>query len=325
MNRQQIKSSLLLLLTAVIWGTAFVAQSVGMNYVGPFTFNCVRSLIGGVVLIPCIFLLRRIRPDQSAAESGTDKAAVAKKGTDQTAAKNGPDRKRDKAVLVQGGIWCGILLFVASNLQQFGIAETTVGKAGFITALYIVIVPIAGLLFHKKCTPLIWGGVVLAVFGLYFLCMDESFSIQRGDFLVFLCAIAFSAHIMVIDHYTERADGVKMSCIQFFVCGLLSGICMLIFENPDIANILAAWQPVLYAGVLSCGVAYTLQIVGQKGMNPTVASLILSLESVISALAGLVILHQSLSGKETLGCVLMFCAIILAQLPWPLFKRKRAR
>lgn len=292
MKTQQMKSSLILLLTALIWGVAFVAQSVGMDYVGPFTFNCVRSILGGLVLIPCIFVLDRIRPERKA------------------------DQKRaGRRTLLTGGILCGILLCVASNLQQIGIAGTSVGKAGFITALYIVIVPILGLFLRRKCSPTVWLGVLLAICGLYFLCINEGIHIQRGDFFVFLCALCFSVHILVIDHYTQLVDGVKMSCIQFLVCGFLSGICMFLFENPSMHNILEAWQPILYAGILSCGVAYTLQIVGQKGMNPTVASLILSLESVISALAGLVLLDQKLSVRETIGCVLMFVAIILAQLP----------
>ncbi len=290
---------MILLLTAFIWGVAFVAQSVGMDYVEPFTFNCVRSLIGGVVLVPCIFLLDKLNPQRNQEYLALDLSG----------------QKENQKKLIKGGVWCGIVICVASNLQQFGISYTTVGKAGFITALYIVIVPILGLFFRKKCSPAVWIGVVLAVFGLYFLCMTEGFSVQLGDFLVFLCALAFSVHIMVIDHFTQLVDGVKMSCIQFLVCGVISGVCMFLFENPSMSNILAAWQPILYAGVLSCGVAYTLQIVGQKGMNPTVASLILSLESVISVLAGLVLLGQKLSGREVAGCVFMFAAIVLAQLP----------
>lgn len=293
MKKLQIRNTILLFLTAFIWGTAFVAQSVGTDYIGPFTFNCVRSLIGGVVLIPCIWLLGKITPQE--------KKSAQKPGELKT--------------LVTGGILCGVLLCLASNFQQMGITYTTVGKAGFITAFYIIIVPILGLFLKKKCGPAIWLGVVLALTGLYFLCITDGFSIGKGDILVLICAILFSFHILVVDHFTELTDGVKMSCIQFFVCGILSGIPMFLFENPRISEIVAAWQPILYAGVLSCGVGYTLQIVGQKGINPTVASLILSLESVISVLAGMVVLDQQLSKREAAGCVLMFCAIILAQLP----------
>lgn len=295
MNQFVLRQSLLLLLTAVIWGVAFVAQSVGMEYIGPFTFNTVRTAIGAVVLIPCIGFLQRMRADKEERET---------------------EDKKAKKTLFAGGISCGIMLFIASNLQQIGIQYTTVGKAGFITAMYIVLVPVLGIFLKKKVGRRVWGAVVIAVAGLYMLCMTGgSFSLQKGDLLVLSCAAAFSVHILVIDYFAPKTDGVRMSCIQFFVCALLSGICMFLFERPDMTRILEAWVPVLYAGVLSCGVAYTLQIVGQKGMNPTVASLILSLESVVSVIAGWLILKQALSGRELLGCALMFAAIILVQLP----------
>ncbi len=310
MNKVQIRHSLLLLLTASIWGVAFVAQSVGMEYVGPLTFNCVRSLLGGLVLLPCIWLMRRMD-----SRNGSTKTAL------------DPAEKREQAhTLFAGGILCGILLCTASNFQQMGIAYTTAGKAGFITAFYIIIVPILGLFFHQKCRVTVWIGVLLALAGLYCLCVTDVSAantermvpwlpVGKGEILLFICALLFSVHILVIDYFTELVDGVKMSCIQFFVCGILSGFGMFFTEQPNISQILAAWQPILYAGVLSCGVAYTLQIVGQKGMNPTVASLILSLESVISVLAGMVLLSQRLTNRELWGCVFMFIAIILAQLP----------
>ena len=296
MKKQTIplKNSLILLLTATIWGVAFVAQSVGMDYVGGFTFNAVRSIIGSIVLLPVILFLDRQKTPAVRTEE---------------------EKKSGQKTLLMGGIACGICLCLASNFQQFGIKYTTVGKAGFITACYIVIVPILGLFLKKKCSPYIWGAVVMALIGLYLLCITDGFSIGKGDILVMICAVLFSLHILVIDYFSPKVDGVKMSCIQFLVCGILSGIPALIFENPQISSILAAWQPILYAGVMSCGVAYTLQIVGQKNMNPTVASLILSLESCISVLAGWIILGQSMSRKEILGCVIMFAAIILAQLP----------
>ena len=325
MNKIQMRQSLLLLLTATIWGVAFVAQSVGMEYVGPLTFSCVRSLLGGIVLIPCIWFLGR---HERASHPGREISQYEASKSQGESAVQKEKGKRDKGAdreLLAGGMICGLLLCLASNFQQFGIAHTSVGKAGFITALYIVIVPILGLLFHKKCRPLIWLGVCLAVAGLYFLCMAggdaqaaagqifPGIPIGKGDFLVFICALLFSGHILAIDYFTERVDGVKMSCIQFWVCGIVSGIGMFLAEEPHFPAILMAWKELLYAGVMSCGVAYTLQIVGQKGMDPTVASLILSLESVISALAGLVILGQRLSWQETLGCALMFAAIVLAQ------------
>ena len=257
------------------------------------------------MLIPCIWFLNRGK---------TEKKEVS------------PEQKKaDRKVLVTGGILCGICLFAASNFQQFGIRYTTVGKAGFITACYIVIVPVIGIFLKKKCSRLIWLSVALALAGLYLLCITESFSIGKGDFLVFICAILFSLHILIIDHFSPLTDGVKMSCIQFFVCGILSGIAMLLTETPSLENILSAWLPILYAGVLSCGVAYTLQIVGQKGMNPTVASLILSLESCISVLAGWLILGQQLKGRELLGCLAMFAAIILAQIPEKNSKNRKNR
>ena len=297
MKTGQMKNSLLLFLTAFIWGVAFVAQSVGGEAVGCFTFNGVRSLIGAAVLIPVIYFL----DVQKKKELGEKKFL---------------EQKGDKKRLLLGGICCGVMLCIASNFQQFGISFTTVGKAGFITAMYILIVPILGLFMKKRVGAKVWLGVVLATIGLYMLCMtSESFSLSKGDFLVLICAGFFSLHILIIDYFSPKVDGVRMSCIQFFVCGVISTAIAFVFENPSLSAILSGWLPILYAGVLSCGVAYTLQIVGQKNMDPTVASLILSLESVFSVLAGWVILHQTLSMRELFGCVLMFLAIILAQLP----------
>lgn len=291
--KQQIKSSLILLLTATIWGVAFVAQSVGMEYIGPFTFNAIRCVLGGLVLIPVILVLKKKK---------------------ETGAEN--QEKEDKKTLWAGGIACGVILCIASNLQQFGIMEASVGKSGFFTALYIVMIPVIGIFIGKRPGIKLWFCVALAVVGMYLLCMkDGSFTIERADIMLLLCALAFSFHILVVDYFSPKVDGVKMSCIQFFVCGVLSAVGMLFTETPDISNIQAAWLPLLYAGLLSCGVGYTLQIVGQKGINPVIASLIMSLESVISALAGWVILGQVLSPKEILGCVLMLVAIIITQIP----------
>lgn len=297
MKRNPMKNSMQLLLTAFIWGVAFVAQSVGGEAVGAFTFNGVRCLIGALVLLPVISFLDR----QKKKELGQE-AFEARKGS-----------KRD---LLLGGLSCGIVFSIASNVQQYGIAFTTVGKAGFITALYIIIVPVLGIFLKKKVGAKIWAGVALATVGLYLLCMtSESFSLSRGDFLVLICAGFFSVHILLIDYFSPKVDGVRLSCLQFLVCGVISMVLAFATETPSVAGILSGWMPLLYAGVLSCGVAYTLQIIGQKGMDPTVASLILSLESVFSVLAGWLILHQTMSGREILGCALMFAAIILAQLP----------
>lgn len=285
-----MKNNILLVLTALIWGCAFVAQSVGMDYVGPFTFNMARFLIGAIVLLPVIWFMDCQR-------------------------KTGAEKGAGQKTLIIGGICCGIALAVASTLQQWGILFTTVGKAGFITAMYIVIVPLLGIFIGKKVRPLIIGCVAIAVVGFYFLCMTESLRLGLGDFLVLLCAIAFSIHILVIDHFSPKVDGVKMSAIQFLTAAIISAVPTLLWEQPVFTEILQAWQPVLYAGVMSCGVAYTLQIIAQKNADPTVASLLLSLESVFSVLAGWVLLGQGLSLKELFGCVLIFCAIILAQLP----------
>ncbi|HIX89736.1 MAG TPA: DMT family transporter [Candidatus Agathobaculum pullicola] len=291
----KIRNSLILLLTAAIWGVALVAQSVGMDYVGPFTFLFARSVIGGIVLLPVVAILHR-------------------NGAIHTY-ENAEEKRRARKTLILGGVCCGTALCFASIFQQIGLLYTTVGKSGFLTACYILIVPLLGLLFGRKCGRLVWCGVALAIVGLYFLCLTDGLSVNLGDLLTFVCAILFSVHIMVIDHFSPLTDSVKMSCIQFYVCAAIAGVGMLLFEQPSLSALLAAWKPVLYAGALSSGAAYTLQIIGQKGMNPTVASLIMSLESVISVLAGWVILHQTLSGREILGCVLMFAAIILAQLP----------
>ena len=300
MKKTSWRSSLLLFLAAFIWGTAFVAQSVGMDYIEPFTFSCVRSIVGSLFLIPCICFLDRIKGEGS---------------TNRQRTKNREEEAKKKKVLLQGGVCCGLILFVASNLQQFGIKYTSVGKAGFITALYIVLVPILGIFIGKKIGLRMWISVFLAVVGLYLLCITGGFSIGKGDFFVLLCACVFSFHILAVDYFSPKTDGVRMSCIQFLVCGVLSGIGMLIKEKPDIGAILQAWMPILYAGVLSSGVAYTLQIISQKDLDPTVASLIMCLESVVSVLAGWVLLGQKLSTRELLGCGLMFAAIILAQLP----------
>lgn len=304
MTLKQLKNSFLLLIAAAIWGTAFVAQSVGMDYVEPFTFCFSRSIIGCMVLIPIIYLFER--KDKTSKKENTEKTSAS------FLSKN--------RILILGGIACGICLFAASNLQQFGIMTSTAGKAGFITACYIIIVPVLGIFLKRKTSPLIWLGVVIALVGMFFLCImpsiknDGGFSFQPGDIQLILCSICFSFHILVIDHFSPKTNGIKLSCIQFLVCGILSGICMLIFETPSMENILNAWLPIMYAGAMSSGIAFTLQIIAQKDLHPTVASLIMSLESVISVLAGFVILNEVLSTYEIIGCVLMFIAIILAQI-----------
>ncbi len=301
MNRQKTnwKSLVLLLMTAVIWGVAFVAQSEGMKYVKPFTFNGVRCLLGAIVLLPVISFLNK------------KKTATERKS-------------EDKKALWLGGTLCGLCLCTASSLQQIGLQYTTAGKAGFLTALYIILVPIIGIFLRKKFSPFIGVSIVLATVGLYLLSIQDGFQMEKGDVYVMLCAVIFSIHILVIDYFSPKCDGVKLSCVQFFVSGVIATTIALVLERPEWSQIMTAWLPIAYAGILSCGVAYTLQIIGQKNMNPAVASLVLSLESVVSVLADWLILKQVLSGRELVGCVIMFIAIILAQIDFESFKNKEA-
>lgn len=290
----------MLFLAAAIWGVAFVAQSVGMEYMGPCTFNAARFLIGGIVLLPFIWYRER--------SVGREKTASVKKAA-------AGEKKAERKQLLTGGICCGLALCAASLLQQTGIQYTTVGKAGFITTLYIIIVPIMSVFLHQKISSKVWGGALIAVAGMYLLCMSGSLALGKGDSLVLGCAFLFSIHILVVDYFSPRVDSVKLSCIQFLTSGVICTALAFLTETPSIGALLSGAVPVLYAGVLSCGVAYTLQVVGQKNVEPTIASLLLSLESVVSVLAGWVILGQRLSARELFGCALVFTAVILVQLP----------
>lgn len=290
MNR--MKSNLMLLVCAMIWGSAFVAQSSGMEHIGPWTFNAMRSLIGGMTLVALMPFLDKVRH-----------VTVQEK------------KAMDQKTLLTGGIACGIVLCAASIFQQTGIQYTTVGKAGFLTALYTIAVPVLGMCIGRKTRPLVWICVGISVVGFYFLSMAESLSLSYGDGLVLVGSLLFAVHILIIDHFSPKTDGVRLSCIQFFTAGIISLVPMFLFETPSVTAIISAAGPILYAGVLSSGAGYTLQIVGQKGADPSVASLILSLESVFSAIFGFLLLHQVLSLKELAGCALIFGAIILSQLP----------
>lgn len=307
----KLRNTFFLFLTAMIWGAAFVAQSVSMDYIGPFTFICLRSVIGGLFLIPVIIVLDGIRKkSQNESADVVNSENILHIETEEKQRLSWKNKQ-----LIEGGIVCGIFLFFANCFQQTGIQYTTVGKAGFITTFYIIIVPLIGLFFKKYCGILTWIGVVVALAGLYFLCITQKLTIQRGDALILCCSVLYAGQILAIDHYNPFVDGVKMSCIQFLTGGILGAVFMLLFENPSLAMILSAAGPILYTGIMSTGVGYTLQIVGQKGLNPTVAALILSLESVFSALSGYAFLHQVLTTRELIGCALMFIAIVLAQLP----------
>lgn len=291
-----MQSNILLLITAAIWGSAFVAQKSGMDYIEPFTYNGIRTFIGGLVLIPVIMLLS--------------------KGKKEAPALTAEEKKKSDKLLLIGGICCGAVLFVASMLQQFGVMYTTAGKAGFITTLYVVMVPIVSIFIGKKVRAIMWLCVAMGAGGLYLLCMtDASFKLSQGDTLVLLCAVGFTAHILVIDYFSPKVDGVKLSCIQFLFAGTLGIICMFIFEEPKLDAILQCWLPILYAGVLSSGVGYTLQIVAQRHAEPTVASLLMSLESVFAVIAGAILLHETMSVRELSGCAVIFAAVIIAQLP----------
>lgn len=289
----------MLLITALIWGTAFVAQSEGMNYIESFTYNAARTLLGGFALIPVIALLKK-------SGRNTEKAAAS-----------------SRRETVKGGAVCGVLLFAASSFQQSGIVLTSAGKAGFITALYIVIVPLLELIFFRRTSLKVWLCVLLAAAGFWLLCVGEGFTVGKGDLLVLCCALFFAAHIMVIDRFNGRnADPMVMSCIQFFTAGILMLICTFLFEEPHIEAIASAKWTILYAGVMSSGVAYTLQIIGQRNTDPTSATLIMSLESVFAALSGWALLGERLSPKELSGCVLVFAAVILAQVRLSLRKKE---
>lgn len=304
MNKKII-GTIQLTLTSLIWGIAFVAQSVGMDYVGPWTFNCSRSILGCLILIPVIFLFS---PKENSKDSHLRDANHSE----------APAESEHKALLkntVIGGILSGLCLCSATMFQQYGILETSVGKAGFITALYIILVPFLSIFLKKKIGLNQWISALIAVGGFYIMSIHGHESINRGDLMLLICALLFSAQILVIDHYVSKVNPIAMSSIQFAVSAIICCLGMFIFEEPTMSNILAAKVPILYAGIMSSGVAYTLQIVGQKNLPPTPASLLMSLESVFSALAGFVILHQILSGKEIVGCILVFTGVILAQLP----------
>ncbi len=291
---------ILLLLAALIWGVAFVAQSVGMDYMGPFTFNGARFLMGSAVLVPVIVFRRKKADPAGGGQARTDRS--------------GAKENAGKAALM-GGVCCGLALCPAALFQQFGILYTTVGKAGFITTLYIILVPLAGIFMKKTPSSRIWTGAALAAFGFYLLCIKEGFSLSRGDALVFIGSVLFTVHILVIDHFSPKADGVELSCIQFLTAGVISSVLAFVFEKPELSALAEGIIPLAYAGILSSGVAYTLQVIGQRDTDPAVASLLLSMESVFSVLAGWMLLGQALSARELMGCALVFGAVILVQLP----------
>ena len=291
------KGVILLLLTALIWGSSFVAQSVGMEKIGAFTFNGIRTLLGAAVLLPYIIIKDR---------------ADARKMTEEELKEKQEKKKRTRLV----GIPVSLVFFIAANLQQLAFYYSTAGKIAFVTSLYMFFVPIIGLFIGKKVPLLTWICVVMGFAGLYFLCIDpkDIGNINKGDLLALACAFFFAVHIRLIERYAGETDGVRLSAMQFLVAGSLTCIFMFIFEKPEPHDIFAARVPILYAGIMSCGLAYTFQIAGQKYTEATIASLLLCMESVFAVLAAGIILYESLSGREIIGCVIMFAAVILSQL-----------
>ena len=298
MKHNQMRQVVFPILAAFIWGTAFVAQDMCADSMGAFAFNASRYFIAVLSLLVVIAISSMQHKDKPALSPAEKKAA-------------------NKQLWI-GGLCCGAALAIASNFQQAGlVAGTDAGKAGFITALYVVLVPVFGLFFKRKVSLPTWIAVVLSVVALYLLCIKGDFSLAPGDLLVLVCAVCFAVHILVIDHFTAYCDGVKLSCLQFLFAGIISTICMFIFEDVDFAAIWGCILPLLYVGIFSCGVGYTLQILAQKDSNPTVVTILLSLESVFAVIAGAIILKQQMTVREYIGCAIMFAAVILAQIQFP--------
>lgn len=307
-NSSQLKGALILLFTSVIWGSAFVAQSAGIEKIDAFTFSGVRTMIGALFLF--IFIL--IRDAVTAKKLTPDEKVLRKKG--------------NKKALIYGSV-LGVVLCAATNFQQFAFYDSTPGKIALITALYMFFVPIIGLFFKKRVPAVMWVCIAVGFVGLYFLCIDpsESFSINRGDLLALVCAFLFSIQILLVERYAPLADGIKISCVEFAVSGALSCVLMFIFEKPVVSDIVSAWLPILYAGILSTGVAYTLQVVGQRMCEATVASLMMCSESVFAVITAAIILGQVPSAREGVGCIIMFAAIVASQVAEPIANKIKSR
>jgi len=346
---KNFKGTLFLLITALIWGLAFVAQTTAAESIGPFTFNASRSILGGLFLLLLILLMNGVSKLKERVDNlpikKNDEDSNKNKGknlsnnkfktesdSDNAGASNLSENKASdkctimaskktgfKQLLLAGSI-CGALLCIMANFQQYGITlypagTASSGRAGFISATYVVMVAVYNFIKRKKLNIYIFISVIGCILGMYLLCLTKGFSnIYLGDILVFLCAVAFAVYILVVDKFSYF-DSAKLSCVQFFVSAIISGICMFIFESPNITNILNAWVPIVYAGIFSSGIAYTLQMVGQKYAEPTIASIVMSLESVFAALFGFVILNEYLSTVELIGCIIVFASVILAQIP----------
>lgn len=323
MRKKKLISDFMLLAAAVIWGLAFVAQRVSGEYLGAFTFSGARFLLGAITLLPVIYFTEASKKRSKASlpndQVGQLTASAELDGSEKTI-----DKKTEKKNLLTAGAACGFLLFCGASLQQIGInMGSTAGKSAFITALYMVLVPVLGIFLRKKVLFPVWGCVVLAVIGLYLLCIKDGFTFQTCDAVVFIGSFFWAGHILTIDHFVSKTDPVKLSVVQFAVCSLLCWIAAFLVESPNLAGFRSALIPLLYAGILSAGVAYTFQAVGQKNADPTIASMLLSTESVFGVLGGAIVLHEILSGREILGCAIMFAAVLLSQVPWNQVLSKR--
>ena len=287
----------MLLVASFFWGTTFVAQSLGAEYVGAGTYLALRTYIGIIFLLP--FVLYRDKKDLKDSGLGTQELQ--------------DKRSREKQAFIKGGMLAGLFIFLASFVQQYGIAYTSVAKAGFLTTLYVVFVPVISLLFGRRFDNKIWISIALSVIGMYLLCMNGSFYLEIGDALMILSALGFSVQILAVSRYSKRIDPVKLTLAQFIVEAMLATIVMLVLERPDLSSIHSALPAILYAGIFSSGIAYTLQSLGQKNLNPAIASIAMCLESVFGTLSGWIVLGQKLSLREATGCILMFVAIVLTQ------------
>ena len=315
MNDKKMLGNLLLLLTAMIWGTAFVFQRVGMDSIEPITFNAARMALAAVMVGALAFGLRQ-RKNKDIFPDGT--AGLSAPAAADNAVMNENESAPTCSQTVTGGICCGLFLTAGSVFQQMGVVYTTAGKAGFITAMYMLLVPILNLLlFKKKSSWLVWLAAFFGVGGMYLLCVKEDFSLTRGDMLVCICALMFSGHILCCDYFVKRANPIELAAIQFTTAAVVSAGIAFCIETPHWAGILSAAVPILYCGVVSGGIGYTLQIVAQKFTDPTIASLLMSLESVFAVIAGALLLGEQMSSRELLGCVVLFAATILVQIPLP--------
>lgn len=302
MDKKKMAANFILLFTALIWGTGFVAQRVGMEYIGPLTFIAIRFLLATFMLLFVIWITKGISqyPKNNPKPSTRTEDALS---------------EDDRKVFIVAGVSCGIILFCGAFMQQLGLVFTTASKASFITALYIIIVPLLGLFLKHHIGIKCWIGVAAGSIGLYLLCITESFIIAKGDFIVVIGALFWACHVLVIDFFLPKVDAVKLAAFQFAVCSLIATAAMMIFESPSMDAIVACAFPLVYAGIVCAGIGFTLQIIGQKHTSPTVASLLMSTEAVFGAVAGFIILKETMTNRELLGCAFMLAAIVLSQLP----------